>query len=319
MTMISTTNWLSGYFCLPQTDISRLIKVEMILSTSLRICVSTFLVSLIVLVKPTNAVTYKTVADLVLIEKIDLTDLYNQSIILQRCAGLYGAFAKILPNEDSLSREETFNASMVMLALATAQMAQKRGLPLEDPSISDEVEKAFKVFMEIYFRDMENTQILTGSIFNELLKIEFSICKRFLNNKNDEKDSDGSVLQDEVTMPAPNKSKKTPETQSFVTSYYTFPDLFIAKLKGTNVYLQATIGVSTQYDETVIYNVEAHHLSLRSDILATITEHTLKDIEGKAGRDALAKKIMAAINKKLEELEGFGGVEGVYYTSFVLQ
>ena len=45
----------------------------------------------IVLVKPTNAVTYKTVADLVLIEKIDLTDLYNQSIILQRCAGLYGA------------------------------------------------------------------------------------------------------------------------------------------------------------------------------------------------------------------------------------
>ena len=43
------------------------------------------------------------------------------------------------------------------------------------------------------------------------------------------------------------------------------------------------------------------------------------DIDGKVGRDKLANSIKDAINMKLEELEGFGGVEGVHFTSFVLQ
>jgi flagellar FliL protein len=33
----------------------------------------------------------------------------------------------------------------------------------------------------------------------------------------------------------------------------------------------------------------------------------------------LADGIKNAINSRLEELEGFGGVEGVYFTAFVLQ
>ena len=39
----------------------------------------------------------------------------------------------------------------------------------------------------------------------------------------------------------------------------------------------------------------------------------------KTGRDDLSARIKDAINVKLEELEGFGGVEGVFFTSFVLQ
>ena len=45
----------------------------------------------------------------------------------------------------------------------------------------------------------------------------------------------------------------------------------------------------------------------------------LEEVEGKTGRDQLADSIKDAINKRLEELEGFGGVEGVYFTAFVLQ
>ena len=120
-------------------------------------------------------------------------------------------------------------------------------------------------------------------------------------------------------LPKVTDSKITPNTQTFVTSYYTFPENFTAKLKGTNTRLNVSIGVSTQYDATVINNVEMHQLSLRSEILSAMSEHTLRDIEGKAGRDALAEQIMFAINKKLEILEGFGGVEGVFFTSFILQ
>ena len=113
--------------------------------------------------------------------------------------------------------------------------------------------------------------------------------------------------------------KDTPSTETFVTSYYTFPDNFTTNLKGSKAFLQISVGVSTQYDETVMENVELHQLALRSEILGAVSEFAVEEIEGKTGRDDLSARIKDAINVKLEELEGFGGVEGVFFTSFVLQ
>jgi len=113
--------------------------------------------------------------------------------------------------------------------------------------------------------------------------------------------------------------KDTPSTDTFVTSYYTFPDNFTTNLKGSKAFLQISVGVSTQYDETVMENVELHQLALRSEILGAVSEFSVEEIEGKDGRDKLANHIKESVNLKLEELEGFGGVEGVFFTSFVLQ
>ena len=113
--------------------------------------------------------------------------------------------------------------------------------------------------------------------------------------------------------------KDTPSSETFVTSYYTFPDNFTTNLKGSKAFLQISVGVSTQYDETVMENVELHQLALRSEILGVVSEFTVEQVEGKTGRDQLADSIKDAINVRLEELEGFGGVEGVFFTSFVLQ
>ena len=62
-----------------------------------------------------------------------------------------------------------------------------------------------------------------------------------------------------------------------------------------------------------------HQLALRSEVLGVVSEFTVEEVEGKMGRDDLADGIKNAINIRLEELEGFGGVEGVYFTAFVLQ
>jgi flagellar FliL protein len=113
--------------------------------------------------------------------------------------------------------------------------------------------------------------------------------------------------------------KDTPSTDTFVTSYYTFPDNFTTNLKGSKAFLQVSVGVSTQYDETVIENVEMHQLALRSEVLGVVSEFTVEQVEGKTGRDELADGIKDALNTRLEALEGFGGVEGVYFTAFVLQ
>ena len=118
-----------------------------------------------------------------------------------------------------------------------------------------------------------------------------------------------------------NKEKDTnqPKVEKFITTYYEFPGNFTTNLKGSRKFLQAGIGVSTQYDAVVIENVENHQLELRSGILAVMSEFSEEDIQGKTGRDNLAKAITKELNKKLEKLEGFGGIEKVHFTSFMLQ
>lgn len=115
------------------------------------------------------------------------------------------------------------------------------------------------------------------------------------------------------------QSKDAPEEEVFATIYHEFPGTFTTNLQGSRKMLQIGVGVSTQYDDKVMVNVESHQLALRSVILGVISEFTEEDVKGQVGRDALAAGLRVGINEKLEALEGFGGVEEVHFTSFVLQ
>ncbi len=114
-------------------------------------------------------------------------------------------------------------------------------------------------------------------------------------------------------------SKDTPEEEVFETIYHEFPGTFTTNLAGSRKMLQVGIGVSTQYDDTVMMNVEAHQLALRSVILGVISDFTEDGVKGATGRENLSGALRDAINMKLELLENFGGVEEVHFTSFVLQ
>ena len=115
------------------------------------------------------------------------------------------------------------------------------------------------------------------------------------------------------------QSKDTPEEEVFETIYHEFPGTFTTNLSGSRKMLQVGIGVSTQYDDTVMMNVESHQLALRSVILGVISDFTEDDVKGATGREKLAGALRDTINMKLEALENFGGVEEVHFTSFVLQ
>ena len=115
------------------------------------------------------------------------------------------------------------------------------------------------------------------------------------------------------------QSKDTPEEEVFETIYHEFAGTFTTNLDGSRKMLQLGIGVSTQYDDTVMMNVESHQLALRSVILGVISNFSEEDVKGSAGREMLAVSIRDAINGKLEALENFGGIEEVHFTSFVLQ
>ena len=113
--------------------------------------------------------------------------------------------------------------------------------------------------------------------------------------------------------------KELPEIETFVTTYFEFPGTFTTNLKASRKFLQLGLGVSTQYDDEVITNVEDHQLALRSEILNVMSEFTEEDIQGKQGRETLARALADGINQKLMQLEDFGGIEEVHFTSFVLQ
>ena len=115
------------------------------------------------------------------------------------------------------------------------------------------------------------------------------------------------------------QSKDTPEEDVFETIYHEFAGTFTTNLDGSRKMLQLGIGVSTQYDDSVMMNVESHQLALRSVILGVISNFSEEDVKGSAGREMLAVSIRDAINGKLEALEKFGGIEEVHFTSFVLQ
>ena len=83
--------------------------------------------------------------------------------------------------------------------------------------------------------------------------------------------------------------KEAHEIEKFITTYYEFPGNFTTNLRGSRKFLQAGIGVSTQYDDNVITHVEDHQLSLRSSILAVMSEFSEQDIEGKSGKGRSSK------------------------------
>ena len=114
-------------------------------------------------------------------------------------------------------------------------------------------------------------------------------------------------------------SKETPEVENFVTIYYEFPGTFTSNLMGSRKMLQVGVGVSTQYDDSIMEMVESHQLALRSVVLGVLSEFGEEDVQGIAGREKLANAMRDAMNAKLESLEDFGGVAEVHFTSFVLQ
>ena len=115
------------------------------------------------------------------------------------------------------------------------------------------------------------------------------------------------------------KVKKVNVEEKFLTTYYEFPGNLTTNLRGSRKFIQLGIAVSTQYDDTVMENVDSHQLALRSEMLTAMSAFGEEAVDGVQGRTNLAIAIRDAINTKLEELEGFGGIEGVHFSNFVIQ
>ena len=132
-----------------------------------------------------------------------------------------------------------------------------------------------------------------------------------------EKDEEGEEVGEDGIIK--KNVKAIPEVDSYETTYFEFPGDFTTNLKGSRKFLQVSVGVSTQYDEKVMEVVDSHQLALRSEILSTVSDFTEEDISGSDGKKKLSDRLMVVLNKKLETLNEFPGIEDVYFTAFILQ
>lgn len=120
---------------------------------------------------------------------------------------------------------------------------------------------------------------------------------------------------------APAKELVTPDAdnQRWKFNYYALEKPLLSNLAGSRKVMQVTLTVMTHYDDRVIKNVKTHELALRAGILDVMRQKTEADLREADFRKALAEEVRLTINSLLEKYEGFGGIEEVMFTEFVVQ
>ena len=105
----------------------------------------------------------------------------------------------------------------------------------------------------------------------------------------------------------------------FRTSYYTFSEDFTSNLRNSDALVQVSVACSTRRDGRVLMWLKKHELAIRSRMLEVLADTPEEDVYTIEGKDRLQKRLTAAINKVLTETEGFGGVDAVYFKSYLVQ
>ena len=117
----------------------------------------------------------------------------------------------------------------------------------------------------------------------------------------------------------PKLSKKSPDSPRFEYTYHQLTKDFLVNLTGSRKVMSVQIAVMTRYDERVIENVKKHEFALRSVVMDVMRQTSEADLTKPDFRKDLAIRIRDAINTLIEKYEDFGGIEDIYFTSFIVQ
>ena len=130
------------------------------------------------------------------------------------------------------------------------------------------------------------------------------------------------VVRDGVTASPEARARARqgrPDPRVFKTTYIPLEGNFTSNLRGGDNFVQIGLGLSTFYDDHVKDAVERNMMAIRSAIILTISEADPVEITTLSGKEALKNALKDAINRVLTNREGFGGIDDVYFTSFVTQ
>ena len=102
-------------------------------------------------------------------------------------------------------------------------------------------------------------------------------------------------------------------------TYYQIDAPFTSNLKDSGSFAQISLAIATYYDSRLLENIKQHEIAVRSAVLMRIADQDEMVLSTPQGKEALQKELKDAINKIVLEKTGFGGVDNVYFTNFVIQ
>ena len=133
------------------------------------------------------------------------------------------------------------------------------------------------------------------------------------------KDGKDGKKGDKKGGPPGKLTKKSPELTRFDFSYLQLEREFLTNLTGSRKVMSIQVAVMTRYDERVFDNVKKHEFALRSVMMDVMRQTVDADLSKPDFRKELAVRLRDVMNSLLEKYEDFGGIEDVYFTSFIVQ
>jgi flagellar FliL protein len=127
--------------------------------------------------------------------------------------------------------------------------------------------------------------------------------------------SKGGAAPDDP-KPVPRKS---PQMNRFEYAYMELPRELLVNISGSRKVMQVQVALMTRYDDRVFQNVKKHDFALRSAMLDVMRQVNEAQLTKPDFRKQLAESLRVEVNAVLEKFEDFGGVEEVYFTSFIVQ
>ncbi|ASY43556.1 MAG: flagellar basal body-associated FliL family protein [Pseudomonadota bacterium] len=116
-----------------------------------------------------------------------------------------------------------------------------------------------------------------------------------------------------IDLPAPANPA------AYQATYFQLQTPFTSNMSDTDAFAQISVAVSTYYDLRVIDAIKTHEMAIRSQVLMMLAQQPEEMLSTPEGKRALQGKIKGIINDILKQKTGYGGVDNVYFTNFVIQ
>ena len=132
--------------------------------------------------------------------------------------------------------------------------------------------------------------------------------------------NDDSVSPDiNTSKDLPTSILKNSDASNVKGNLFEIEKEFITNISVTKKISVVQLAVRTHYETRVFDNILKHQNKVFSEVQNVLSNIEITDTEKPKFRSDLAKNIKDAINITLEDLEDFGGVEEVMFTSFEIK
>ena len=190
--------------------------------------------------------------------------------------------------------------------------------PAPEAEAGQEEPKKKKPIVKIIIIAVLAIVLLVGVVFVTLFFSGFYEKKAVLVAEDKLEELEAAASKAKVEAPSKIK-KEAPEATRFEKNYMQMEKELMTNITGSKKVMVVQLALMTHYDSRVFDNVKKHEFALRSAMLDVMRQSTEADVAKPEFRKNLAAKLKDVMNELLENYEDFGGIEDVFFTSFVMQ